>query len=693
MKTRLLILSVILMVTLAAAQTAPAASPQAKPADKKPLQSLPYTPSLDVNSMDTTTDPCVDFYQYTCGGWMKNNPIPPDQTSWSVYGKLANENQQFLWGILEDLGKPGVARTPVQQKIGDLFASCMDVAALEKLGAVPLKPTLDSLAAIKSTSGLVKYLAARNTESYYYGGPLFTAGSDQDFGDASQIIASVGAGGLGLPDRDYYFKTDAKSVEIRKKYVEHVTNMLVLLGEPKEKAAADAQTVLRMETDLANATLTRVEKREPHNLYHKMSPAELQQLMPDFNWKEYFADSGFADVQTLNLDQPKFFAQVEKMLKTENLDDWKVYLRWFLVHGRARYLSHAFVEENFNFYSKYLRGAQELPPRWKTCVSYVDHNLGEALGEEFVRRTFTADTRQRTLKMTEQIEQAMADEIRQLPWMSDATKQEALKKLDGIRNKIGYPAKWRDYSAVTIERDDFLGNILRAVRFETRRQINKIGKPVDRDEWDITPPTVNAYYNPQMNDINFPAGVLQPPLFDPKLDDAPNYGNTGGTIGHELTHGFDDEGRQFDPVGNLRDWWTKDDAEKFEEKINCIRDEYAQFTIVDDIKINSKLTSGEDVADLGGLLLAYLAWKVQTKEMDLKPAEGFTPDQRFFIGYAQWACEIQRPENLRANAITNEHSPGKYRVNGLVNNMPEFWHAFQCKAAQPMVSPKPCKVW
>ncbi len=693
MRIRLLLFLAILLTALAAAQSAPAAAPQNKTAEKHPLQSLPYTPSLDLNSMDTTADPCVDFYQYTCGGWMKHNPIPPDQSSWSVYGKLGDENRQFLWGILADLGRPGVQRTAVQQKIGDLFASCMDTAVLEKLGAKPLKPQLKEIAALKSSKDLAPYLAARNLEASYYGGPLFSTSSDQDYGDASQVIASVQAGGLGLPDRDYYTKTDARSVEIRRKYVEHVSNMFVLLGETKEKAAAHAQTVLRMETDLANASLTRVERREPHNLYHKMSPAELQKLVPDFDWKKYLADSGFPDIKTMNVNQPKFFTQVEKMLKSESMEDWKTYLRWFLVHRRARYLSSAFDQENFNFYSKYLRGAQELPPRWKTCVGYVDHNLGEALGEEFVRRTFTTETRARTLKMTEQIEQAMASEIRQLPWMSEATKQEALKKLAGVRNKIGYPATWRDYGSVEIKAGDFLGNILRAQEFESRRQINKIGKPVDHDEWGITPPTVNAYYNPQMNDINFPAGVLQPPLFDPKMDDAPNYGNTGGTIGHELTHGFDDEGRQFDAAGNLRDWWTKEDAGKFEEKINCIRDEYAQFTIIDDIKINSKLTSGEDVADLGGLLLAYIAWKMQIKSMDLKPMEGFTPDQRFFIGYAQWACENQRPENLRANAITNEHSPGKYRVNGLVQNMPEFWQAFSCKAGQPMVSLKPCRVW
>jgi len=671
----------------AAQSTAPAAE------NKRPLQALPYSPSLDLTSLDRSADPCVDFYQFVCGGWMKKNPIPPDQTSWSVYGKLTDENEQFLWGILEDSAKPSANRTPVQQKIGDFFESCMDEKRIEKLGSAPIQPELHAIAAIKRTEDLVPYLAARNLESWYYGGPLFSAGSGQDFGDASQVIANIDAGGLGLPDRDYYTKTDAKSVEIRQKYIEHIANMFVLVGEPREQAKADAENVLRFETELAKATLTRVQKRDPYNLYHKMSQEELHALVPSIDWKQYFALNSFPEFKQINVDQPEFFKQVQNLLKTENIATWRTYLRWQLLRSRAPYLSSAFVNENFAFYRKYLRGAAELAPRWKRCVQYTDHNLGDALGEEFVRRTFTADTKQRTLRMTQQIEDAMEQEIKQLPWMTDPTKQQALVKLKAIRNKIGYPDKWHDYSSVLVKRDDFLGNVLRATEFESRRRINKIGKPLDRAEWDITAPTVNAYYNPQMNDINFPAGVLQPPLFDPKMDDAPNYGNTGGTIGHELTHGFDDEGRQFDAQGNLNDWWTKKDAEAFEEKVNCVRDQYAQYTIVDDIKINSKLTSGEDVADLGGTYLAYLAWKAETKGQDLKPIDGFTPEQRFFIGYSQWACENQRPENLRVSAMTNPHSPGRYRVNGIVSNMPEFFEAFQCKPGQPMVRAKVCKVW
>lgn len=686
---RLLTVSVMLSLPAAYAQTAPA---DAK-APEKPLAALPYTPSLDLPSMDLTADPCADFYQFSCGGWMKRNPIPGDQASWSVYGKLANDNYQFLWGILDDLSKNKSGRTPVQQQLGDFFGSCMDEARIEAAGATPLEPELKAIARIKSAKDLMPYLAARNRESYYYGAPLFTVGSTQDFGDASSVIASVEAGGLGLPDRDYYLKTDAKSVETRKKYEEHIANMLVLIGEKPAAAKADAAAILKLETALAEKTLTRVQKREPHNLYHKMTPAELKTLVPAFDWSEYFKLDNFPAFASVNVDQPEFFKLVNTLLEKEDVATWRTYLRWNLVRARAPYLSKAFVQENFAFYRGYLRGASELAPRWKRCVQYADHNLGDALGQEFVRRTFTAQTKDDTVRMTKLIEEAMEQEIKTLDWMSPATKEQALIKLHSIRNKVGYPEKWRDYSSVNIASQDFAGNVLRLRQFETNRQIQKIGKPVDKNEWGMSAPTVNAYYDPQMNDINFPAGVLQPPLYDPKMDDAPNYGNTGSTIGHELTHGFDDEGRQFDANGNLKDWWTDEDAKKFEEKINCVRDQFATYTVVDDIKINSKLTSGEDVADLGGTLLAYIAWKEATKDLKLETRDGYTPDQRFFIGFAQWACENVRPESARLQALTDPHSPGKYRINGIVADLPEFQKAFGCKAGQPMVSPKACKVW
>jgi putative endopeptidase len=660
--------------------------------DDKPVTALPYTPSLDLPSMDKSADPCVDFYQYTCGGWMKNNPIPPDQAAWSVYGKLTVDNQRFLWGILDDVAKKTTGRTATQQKIGDYFSACMNEAEVEKLGATPLKPALDAIAALKTKNELSSLLGREHLANATQG-LFFGFGSDQDFSDSSQVIAFATAGGLGLPDRDYYTKPEAKSEEIRQKYLVHVQKMLELLGDSPDAGKREAATIMKIETALAKASLTRVEQRDPHNLFHKMDRKQLQALTPDFDWNTYLKTTGLDQVSTFNVTEPKFYQELDRQIQSNSLDDLKIYLRWHIVSANAPYLSSKFVQQNFDFYSHTLRGVEQIAPRWKRCVRLTDGQLGEALGQEFVNRAFSQETKQSTLKLTKLIEQAMEDDIKQLTWMGPETKKQALEKLHSVVNKIGYPDKWRDYSSVDVKADDFVGNVHRATMFESHRQLAKIGKPLDRGEWGMTPPTVNAYYNPQMNDINFPAGVLQPPLYDPKMDDAPNYGNTGGTIGHELTHGFDDQGRQFDAKGNLRDWWTKEDGAQFEKRAQCIVDQYAGYTIVDDIKINSKLTEGEDVADLGGLILAYIAWKADTQGKQPENRDGFTPDQRFFIGYAQWACENERPENLRANAITNEHSPGKYRVNGLVVNIPEFQQAFSCKAGQPMVRENRCRVW
>jgi endothelin-converting enzyme/putative endopeptidase len=522
---------------------------------------------------------------------------------------------------------------------------------------------------------------------------LFGFGSNQDFADSSQVIAFASAGGLGMPDRDYYTKTDAKSVETRSRYVEHVARMFELLGDPAASAKAEAQTVMAIETALAEHSLTMVDKRDPYKQFHKVTRAQLVSRTPSFDWAVYWKGIGLAPPAQINVTEPEFFQEVERQLKARPIADWKTYLRWHLVHDKAAYLSRPFVEANFDFFSKYLRGVAEIPPRWKRCVRYVDRDLGEALGQVFVEKTFTGDTKDRALTMTREIEKAMEADLHQITWMGEATKQQALLKLHALVNKVGYPQKWRDYSPVRVEPTDFLGDVTRATEFESKRQLNKIGKPVDRTEWQITPPTVDAYYDPQMNDINFPAGVLQPPLFDPKMDDAPNYGNTGATIGHELTHAFDDEGRQFDSKGNLRDWWTKKDADEFVKRAACVSDQYSQYTVVDDIKINGKLTLGEDVADLGGTTLAYLAWKDATRGQDVKPIGGFTPDQRFFIGMAQWACGDERPENKRLNAITNPHSPDEFRINGVVSNMPDFAKAFSCKVGQPMVRPQACRVW
>ncbi|HLG95505.1 MAG TPA: M13 family metallopeptidase [Bryobacteraceae bacterium] len=657
-----------------------------------PLLALPYSPSLDVSSMDLSIDPCNDFYKYTCGGWIKKNPIPPDQARWDVYAKLTEENERFLWGILEESSKPSAARSKIQTEIGDYYYACMDESAIEKAGAAPLKPDLDRIAALQSIRDLPALLGRLHL-GIAGDHMLFGFGSNQDYADSSQVIAFASAGGLGLPDRDYYTKTDPKSIETRQKYVEHVQRMFELLGEQPPAAKNDAATVMSIETALAQASLTRVDKRDPYKLFHKMTRAQLQALTPSFQWSVYYKTSTVPDTPTVNVTEPAFYKEVETLLKSRSLADWKTYLRWHMLLAKARTLSSPFVQADFDFYSKYLRGLQEIPPRWKRCVRRVDGDLGEALGQVFVEKTFGPDTKQRALFMTKEVEKEMESEIRQLPWMGEATKQRALEKLHAVVNKIGYPDKWRDYSSIAIVRDDYFGNVDRATEFESHRELNKIGKPVDRTEWQMTPPTVNAYYDPQMNDINFPAGVLQPPLFDPKLDDAPNYGDTGATIGHELTHGFDDEGRQFDAKGNLKDWWTKQDAAEFEKRVQCVSDQYSEYTIVDDIKINGKLTMGEDVADLGGTFLAYLAWKDAVKGQNLQPRDGFTPDQRFFIGMAQWACGDERPESKRVGAITNPHSPDEYRINGVVSNMPEFAQAFSCKLGQPMVRTHPCKVW
>jgi endothelin-converting enzyme/putative endopeptidase len=681
-----LVLTAILVATAAVA-----AGQSAKPA---PAPSS--APVLDVSSMDKTVDPCADFFTYSCGGWIKNNPIPADQAAWDAYGKLQEDNRLVLRQILEAAAVPSPQRSAEEQKIGDYYASCMDEAAVEKLGATPLKADLERIARLKSTADLPAELALlhpNDVGSFFGRAALFSFGSNQDAKNSTQFIAEVDQGGIGLPDRDYYFKDDPKSQEIRKQYLAHVQKMLELLGDKPEAAAAEAQTVMRIETALAKGSLTRVERRDPNKIYHKMTREDLQALSPTFAWDRYFAEIGLPGVKSLNVAVPDFVRAMNAELKSEDLMSWKIYLRWHLVHAQARYLSSAFVNEDFDFYDHILSGTKEIQPRWKRCVRFVDRQLGEALGKVYVQKTFSPETRQRAVTMVKQIEDEMGNEIRQLPWMSPATKEQALIKLHAVMNKIGYPDHWRDYSELKVVRGDAAGNGERGTAFEFRRWLNKIGRPLDRGEWYMTPPTVNAYYNPQMNDINFPAGVLQPPLFDPRSDDAPNYGNTGGTIGHELTHGFDDEGRQFDAQGNLRDWWTADDAKQFEQRASCISDQYSQYVIVDDIKINGKLTLGEDVADLGGLLLAYLAWQDESKGRDLQPIDGFTPEQRFFIGYGQSWCSAERPEVQRLRATVDPHSPPKYRANGVVSNMPEFEKAFSCKPGNPMVRENRCKIW
>ena len=670
--------------------SAPAA---ASSAPDTPLAKLPYTPGIDLTSLDRTADPCNDFYQYACGGWERNNPIPPDQSSWDVFSKMAQDNRRVLWGILDRLATQTSGRTVPQQKIGDAFTACTNESLTQSLGARPMKPELALIDGMQTKRDLPSVLAALQLNSGD-DGLFFSFTSSQDYADSTRVIAFASQGGLGMPDRDYYLKTDARSKELREKYVAHVARMFVQMGESADEAKAHADTVMSMETALARGSMTLVDQRDPHNLFHPATERKLQSLTPAFDWKSYLVGMGVVGNDRFNVSQPKFFQTLDFQLRMRSLEDIKTYLRWHVAHVSAPFLSQPFVDENFDYYSKTLRGVKQLPPRWQRCVVLIDAQIGEALGQEFVKENFSPEQKARTLHMTQQIQAAMEGEIKGLDWMSSTTKLKALEKLHGIVNKIGYPDQWRDYSALEIQRDDLLGNVQRGDAFEARRQLAKIGKPVDHSEWQMTPPTVNAYYDPQMNDINFPAGILQAPLFDARLDDAPNYGDTGITIGHELTHGFDDDGRHFDAGGNLKNWWTKKDADEFNKRTACITDQYGKYVVVDDVHINSKLTLGEDLADVGGVVLGLLAWKA---EMAIHPeperTDGFTPQQRFFLGAAQWACSNERPEQLRLHAATDPHSPGRYRVNGVLSNFKEFEQAFSCKPGQAMAPVNRCRVW
>ncbi len=673
------------------ASAAPPAPVAATPAPEGPLSSLPYSPVLDVASMDRSADPCVSLYDYSGGGWRRSNPIPPDQASWDEYAKLTQEIQRFLWGVIEELTPVSASRTPRQSKLGDYFAACMDERGVDARGLTPIKPSLDAIDALASVHDLAPLLARLQLSAG--NGLLFGFTSEQDSDDATRMIAVASAGGLGLPDRDYYTKADAKSEAIRTKYVAHVARMLALLGDPEATALRESESILRIETALARASLTRVDRRDPYKVFHKTRIEALEAMTPDFAWPVFLATLAAPPVRVLNVAQPAFFKELAELLHTVPVAEWRTYLRWRLVDARAQHLSAPFVAEDFDFYRRTLRGVPSPPPRWKRCVRMVDDQLGEALGEEFVHRTFSPGTKARAAAMTAEIEREMETDITSLGWMTPETKRQAKAKLHAIVNMIGYPDRPRDYGAVAVARDDFAGNVARASEFEQRRRIAQIGKPVDRTEWHMTAPTVNAYYNSHLNSINFPAGVLLPPFFDARDNDAPSYGDTGSTIGHELTHGFDDHGRKFDERGNLKDWWTKKDAAAFDLQASCVVNQYAEYVVVDDIHINGKLTLGEDVADLGGTMLAYAAWKHATSAAHLAAVEGLSPDQQFFVGFAQWACESSRPEQLRVRAVTDSHSPAKYRIDGVAANMPEFARAFACNAGRPMVRAQSCRVW
>lgn len=647
-------------------------------------------PGFDISTLDRSVDPCTDFYHFACGGWIAANPIRPDEPRWGRFNELIERNQMVLRDILEKASRETPGRNPIDRMIGDHYAACMDEKGIEAKGTKPIQASLDRVAALGSKEALAGETARLHPSGVNV---LFRFRSAQDFKDATQVIAVADQGGLGLPDRDYYTKDDPKSVDIRKKYQTHVEKMLGLLGDSPDAAAAGAKTVMEIETALAKASLERVKRREPANIYHKMSRAEFAALAPSFGWNDYLKGIGVGDTTSLNVAVPDFFKGMDALLASTDLGKLKTYLRWQTVHAAAELLPSAFVDEDFGFYGKTLSGSTELRPRWKRCVDRTDDELGEALGQGYVEATFGADGKERMLKMVVALEKALEQDIRTLPWMTETTKKQALAKLDAIANKIGYPDEWRDYSTVKISRDDAVGNAQRAGAFEFARQLGKIGKPVDKREWTMTPPTVNAYYNPLMNNINFPAGILQPPFFDRKMDDAVNFGGIGAVIGHELTHGFDDQGRKFAPNGNLQDWWTEQDGKEFESRATCVADQYSGYTAVADVKLNGRLTLGENVADNGGVRIAYMALKETLKGKNVAPIDGFTPEQRLFLGWAQIWCQNRTDEIARMLAQVDSHSPGEYRVNGVVSNMPEFQEAYQCKAGSAMTRGNPCRVW
>jgi putative endopeptidase len=647
---------------------------------------------LDLGAIDRSVNPCSDFYQYACGGWLKKNPIPADESSWGRFDELFQRNQEILRGILEDSAQHQ-ERSAIDQKIGGFYQSCMNESAVEGLGVTPLKAELVRISSVANRADLVDEVARLHARQVPV---FFSFYSSPDPKDARMTLAGLDQGGLGLPEKDYYFRTDQRSEEIRKKYVAHIAKLLVLAGTPVAEAENKAAAVMKIETSLAKASLDVTARRDPKKLVHEMQKSELKQLGTQFNYNQYFTRVKSPEFTKLNVSVPDFVKGLDQVLADSDMSAVQDYLAWHYIHASARLLSKALVDENFDFYGRILTGTEQQKPRWKRCVSATDDELGEALGRKFVEKTFGAEGKDRTLKMVGEIERQMGRDIDSLTWMSPETKKEAHVKLQAVANKIGYPDKWRDYSSVEIVASDYFNNWYRANEFENKRQLDKIGQPVDRAEWAMTPPTVNAYYDPTQNNINFPAGILQPPFYSNKAGDAVNYGAVGHVIGHELTHAFDDEGRQFDAEGNLKNWWQKNDETEFKKLADCFVNEYGSFSPVPGIELNGQLTLGENTADNGGVRLAYLALLDDlTKEK--KPlnseVDGYTEAQQFFLGFAQVWCENQRPEESRLLAQTDPHSPAKFRVDGVVPNLPEFSAAFGCKAPDPMFSAKGCRVW
>jgi putative endopeptidase len=673
--------------------------------DQKSADKLPELNRFDPAIANEAKDPCTDFYAYACSKWQEANPIPEDQYSWGTTSNLNLWNQTLLRQTMDSLAKSDAKRSPVEQRVGDYWQSCMDESAIETLGVKAIQSDLDRIAAIKNAKQIAQIVAgmhgmfpgAYEMDNNYAAAPILGFYPLQDLADATLVVATIDQGGMGMPGRDYYLSDTPKLVETRAKYKEHLRKMFQLAGDSAERATANADTVMKMETALAKSAMDSVKRRDPKNLYNVMSLQQVRAATPSFDWDGYLKGVGAPTPKHYIVTSPEFFKTVEQMLKSESLDNWKTYLRWWTLHGNAPYLSKSFVDENFDFYGRALTGAPQMRPRWRRCVQYADRDLGEALGQAYVDRAFPAKSRERVQELVDAVESALERDVDQLDWMSPETKKEAKAKLAAIEDKIGYPKKWRDYSTVKIGRGNFAQNVHQATAHELKRQVEKIGNPVDRGEWTMTPPTINAYYDPQLNTINFPAGILQPPFFGAEEDDAANYGAIGLVIGHEIIHGFDDQGRKFDAKGNLRDWWTADDAKKYDERGKCISDQYTQELPEYGVKQNGLLTQGEDTADNGGIRLAMMAledtYQKKGKSLDEKGADGWTPRQKFFMAHAFSWCRNVRPEIARTQVVTDPHSLPKYRVNNVESNSPDFWRAFGCKAGQPMRRENACRVW
>jgi putative endopeptidase len=646
---------------------------------------------FDTANLDKTCKPCDDFFQFAMGGWMKSNPIPPEYPTWGSFSVLANKNQQALRQILEGAEKSAAASGSNERKIGDLYASCMDTPAIEAAGTKPLDAALQRIVETKNAQELPVLAAQLQQQGI---GVLFRFTSNQDAKDSTQVIATALQGGLGLPERDYYLRDDDKSKKLRDDYTRHVANMFELLGDAPDKAETEAMTVLKLETSLAKASMSNVDLRDPNKTYHKMRIAEVRSLTPDLSWDSYLKTAGHGGVAEMNLAQPDFFKALDAQLTSTHLDDWKTYFRWHVVDAAATALPEKFVNEDFDFRGRILTGAKQIQPRWKRCVQATDRNLGEALGQVYVQKYFPPEAKAHALKMVLNLIAALRDDLKTLPWMGPETRAQATAKLEAFAVKIGYPDKWRDYSALKVDRSSYLQNLQRGAEFEFQRRLNKIGKPVDRTEWGMTPPTVNAYNNSSMNEIVFPAGIMQPPFYDPKADDAVNYGGMGAVIGHEITHGFDDHGSQFDGRGNLQNWWSADDLKNFKERAQCVSDQFDGYVVDGDLHENGKLVLGESIADLGGLTISYAAYE---KSLEGKPRppnqDGFTPEQQFFLGWEQVWGANERLEYARLMANTNPHPLPRFRGNGPLSNMAEFAQAFACKRGDALVREKVCKIW